>query len=267
MVGAKEVGAVERSTTLDTSPALSTLLMHDTVAAVTASFCVSPLICIVDRSIMQNASGAMRLGDSMKAGLKELLTKPVTFMRRPEFVMIWGLYAATYCTANYISTGCEHRHQDVQWPKFIATTAVNMTACISKDRAFTRMFGTTKPKALPIATYALFTVRDAATVAASFNMPAPASQWLQDAYDMQPSKADFAAQMVCPAAVQFLSTPLHLLGLDLYNNPASTTSMRTKFILGEYVKSVGARIARIGPAFGIGGVGNRKVRDTLRTMA
>ncbi|CAN0081250.1 unnamed protein product [Sphacelaria rigidula] len=129
------------------------------------------------------------------------------------------------------------------------------------------MFGVAKPKPVPIPTYLLFTVRDASTVAASFNLPAPVSTYLQDRFGMSKSSADFTAQMTCPAGVQFLSTPLHLLGLDLYNKPQNTPSGRTKFIVGAYTPSVIARICRIGPAFGIGGVGNTAFRKYFRGLA
>jgi hypothetical protein len=72
--------------------------------------------------------------------------------------------------------------------------------------------------------------------------------------------ADMTAQLLSPAAIQFISTnPLHLLGLDLYNQ-SSNTNHRSK----EYLKSTMARIGRIGPAFGIGGICNKKFRDKLR---
>ena len=33
--------------------------------------------------------------------------------------------------------------------------------------------------------------------------------------------------------VQFISTPLHLLGLDLYNNKGSTTGQRVQYVLSR----------------------------------
>ncbi|POM67587.1 Hypothetical protein PHPALM_16384 [Phytophthora palmivora] len=81
---------------------------------------------------------------------------------------------------------------------------------------------------------------------------------------MEKSGAATFAQLICPAAVQFLSTPLHLLGLDLYNNKGHTMTQRVSFVQREYVKSVLARVGRIGPAFGIGGGGNAYFRNTLR---
>lgn len=45
---------------------MGALYAADTAAALSASFLVSPLITIVDRAIMQNASGAMKMGDSVR---------------------------------------------------------------------------------------------------------------------------------------------------------------------------------------------------------
>jgi hypothetical protein len=76
--------------------------------------------------------------------------------------------------------------------------------------------------------------------------------------------ADAMAQLVTPVSMQILSTPLHLLGLDLYNRQAATTAERRVFIGREYVKTVLARMARILPAFGVGGVVNKQIRSSGR---
>ena len=61
--------------------------------------------------------------------------------------------------------------------------------------------------------------------------------------------------------MQLLSTPLHLHGLDLYNrNTTLSVNERIAFIKKEYAKTALARMARILPAFGIGGVLNKKIR-------
>ena len=61
--------------------------------------------------------------------------------------------------------------------------------------------------------------------------------------------------------MQLLSTPLHLHGLDLYNrNTALSVNEKIAFVKREYLKTSLARMARILPAFGIGGVLNKKVR-------
>jgi hypothetical protein len=71
------------------------------------------------------------------------------------------------------------------------------------------------------------------------------------------------AQFVTPAAVQILSTPLHLLGLDLYNREGVSNGERARRVLRDWLKSSLARMGRIIPAFGVGGVVNTKVRRDL----
>lgn len=71
------------------------------------------------------------------------------------------------------------------------------------------------------------------------------------------------AQFVTPAAVQIFSTPLHLLGLDLYNRPGVAVGGadgRAARVVRDWLKSAFARMGRIIPAFGVGGVVNTKVR-------
>jgi hypothetical protein len=72
------------------------------------------------------------------------------------------------------------------------------------------------------------------------------------------------AQFIAPAAVQFASTPMHLLGLDIYNRQGMTLSERFTMVRKAWLGSSLARIARIVPAFGVGGVVNTSVR--LRLM-
>lgn len=75
-----------------------------------------------------------------------------------------------------------------------------------------------------------------------------------------------AAQFVTPAAVQLVSTPLHLLGLDLYNRPEARlvgVDGRVGRVLRDWGMSAVARICRIVPAFGVGGVVNTKVRKSF----
>lgn len=66
--------------------------------------------------------------------------------------------------------------------------------------------------------------------------------------------------------MQFASTPLHLLGLDLYNRqPVGGLGWgeRVARIRRDYVASSFARMAKIVPAFGVGGVVNVWMRRGL----
>jgi len=239
-------------------------LAIDGVSAATASFAVSPFITIVDRAIIENASGARPLALGVKQLSRAFLHNPFQFVRKREFMIVFGLYTSTYASANAIDTVCEYAEADNQMPKFLGTTAVNMTLCIAKDRAFAQMFGVVAPSAFPIGAVGLFAIRDSLTVGASFNAPKTVAKKLEVDGGVEPSSAKTIAQLLCPAAVQFVSTPLHLLGLDLYNNKSASAVARLKFVQREYIKSAVARIGRIGPAFGIGGVGNTYCRENLR---
>lgn len=250
-----------------TSVALSKRVGIDLTAALLASLNVSPFISIVDRGIVENANGSRPLFANIKHLLLSFITSPVQFMcKRREFHLAYGLYAATYATANISDTICEWKSVDKEMPKFLCTTAVNMTLCIAKDRAFTRMFGTIRPTAFPLSSIALFAVRDSLTVAASFNAPKILAEQIRAHSDMEIGKASIIAQLFCPAAIQFISTPLHLLGLDLYNNRHAAPKRRFRFITKEYFKSAAARIGRIGPAFGLGSIGNNFYKARLRVL-
>lgn len=243
---------------------LSRRLAADIAAAATASFAVSPFITIVDRAIIENASGARPLAIGVRELTRAFLRRPLAFVRTREFAIVFGLYTATYASANAIDSLCDFAERDSQMPKFVGTTAVNMSLCIAKDRAFAQMFGVGAPSAFPLAAVGLFAVRDSLTVAASFNAPKSVARKLQDDAGVDPARARTAAQLLCPALVQFVSTPLHLLGLDLYNHKGVSAAAHASFVSREYFKSAVARIGRIGPAFGIGGVGNTSCRERLR---
>ena len=85
--------------------------------------------------------------------------------------------------------------------------------------------------------------------------------------------ADAAAQFLAPAGIQLLSTPLHLWGLDLYNRPAGagagagaggvTWGARAKRVGRDWLGSSVARMGRVVPAFGVGGVVNAGVRRRM----
>jgi hypothetical protein len=132
------------------------------------------------------------------------------------------------------------------------------------------MFGSTTSsgpaRPVPLPTFALFTIRDCLTIFASFNLPAVLSPHLDARMSDQVKRyvsGASTAQFVTPAAVQLISTPLHLLGLDLYNRPGVLARERAVRVVRDWAKSAVARMGRIIPAFGVGGVVNTKVRRGL----
>lgn len=114
---------------------------------------------------------------------------------------------------------------------------------------------------MPKASYALFALRDSMTIFASFNLPPLIAPLLPLSTEAEKniSRAS-AAQFLAPAGIQIFSTPLHLWGLDLYNRPGVGVRQRVVRVMRDWGGSTVARMGRIVPAFGVGGVVNAKVR-------
>ena len=65
--------------------------------------------------------------------------------------------------------------------------------------------------------------------------------------------------------MQPFTAPIHLLGLGAYNRVAPVgAASRLAAAFHDYGSVVGARMVRQLPAFGIGDVGNRALRTTMR---
>lgn len=203
--------------------------------------------------------------DSIKYGIHSLKSRPFHFAMSRQFRVVLGVYFATYATANIVDTTCEHYNIDSTKSsiyKLVSTSLANILVCVHKDKVFARMFGVAATRSFPKMSYFLFTVRDSLTIAASFTIPSQFATILQKNSIISSDKgANLTAQLLCPAAVQFFSTPVHLLALDLYNRPGVLFSSRARLLGREYLKSSVARIGRIGPAFGFGGMGNTYIRS------
>ncbi|UNI13342.1 hypothetical protein JDV02_000094 [Purpureocillium takamizusanense] len=262
-------------------------LAADLASALTAGALIAPVISIIDRSIMENASGrAPSLSASLRASFAALLTRPrsVLFSRPTSLVLL--LYAGTYLTANALDTftsaarGRPASAVSAGPAKFAASSVANVGLCVYKDRQFVRLFGAvvsssaaaSAARPVPLPCYALFTLRDCITIFASFNLPPLLAPHIDHrlSSDLRRHVSGLtAAQFLAPAAVQLVSTPLHLLGLDLYNRPSGGTaghlpppSWRDRWaaVRANWLVSAAARVCRIVPAFGVGGVVNTKVR-------
>ncbi|KAJ3302753.1 hypothetical protein HDU76_005475 [Blyttiomyces sp. JEL0837] len=252
-------------------------LAADTVAGIATAACVTPAVAIIDRSIIANVSGRTPLINGLKDGLFTLLRKPFTFARQPSVMVVFAVYSGTYVTANSSESICRMSCTDPTLPKFISSSMVNISLTIWKDRLLTRWFGVGTPKPFPTSSYALFASRDCLTMAASFTLPPHVSRWIQQNTPLTNRRtADTLAQLVLPCAIQLVSTPIHLLGLDMYNRPLGSigangvsrisSADRALKVAQGYPSSTLARIARIMPAFGLGGVVNTNMRSSLKSF-
>jgi hypothetical protein len=228
---------------------------------------------------MENASGRNSLASSIASSLKTLLLRPHTLLFSKPPALIFLTYGSTYLVTNSVDTTSStfsNRPASTVTAgagKFFAGSATNIGIGIYKDQVFVRLFGPPGviPRAVPLPSYTLFALRDCLTIFASFNVPPILGPYLDSRFSEQLRSRMTGlstAQFIAPALVQFISTPLHLFGLDLYNRPTTTAAPvtfreRFELVRKNWAISSAARICRIVPAFGIGGVVNMKVRRSL----
>lgn len=239
---------------------------EEAAVALVSTGLVAPIIAIVDKAIFSNASGKEPLGASLKHSVAAVVGRPMAFLRGPSFWWIWLVYGGTYTIANWTTVACERRGAPADLPKFVATSTANVSLSVVKDRAFSRMYGVVAPKPVPLPSLALFAGRDSLSILASFILPAAIADHLVAHHGMARRRADLLAQLTVPLAAQAASTPAHLLGMDLYNRTGVSPASRAAFIAREYLKTTAARMARILPAFGAGGVLNTRLREAAHSF-
>ncbi len=273
--------------TPEISSDLGAKLAGDVIVGCGVTFGLSPFLTVIDKAIVQKTAGSHTLMSSCYESVLNIIKNPSVYLRSPMFLFMWGVYASTYCTANCLKTIVEHNdhfqqdhaQDDVTKPRrqldtfgvFAATTIVNSTASMFKDSFYAKHFGSlhAAPK-IPKLTYGLWGVRDCLVIGSSFILPDYVSNVLQQNTDMDENSALRISQLTCPIAAQFVVGPVQMLGLDIYNRPLKNLPLhevvkeRVLFQMKNYNCIIAARIARIAPAYGIGGIGNTHFRDLWR---
>ncbi|KAK6189339.1 Vacuolar protein-sorting-associated protein 36 [Pestalotiopsis sp. IQ-011] len=248
-------------------------LAADFASAACAASMVAPLISVIDRSIMENASGRSTMANALKSSLSTFLRRPHALLFSKPVALIFMVYGGTYLTANTLDTatstvrGRDAGEVSAGTLKFAASSAANVGICIYKDQVYVKLFGPAgPPRPVGLPSYVLFTVRDCMTIFASFNVPPLLGPVLSERLSAEFQKkvsGQTLAQFAAPAAVQMFSTPLHLVGLDMYNRPGQAWAERWLAVKKNWAVSTAARICRIVPAFGVGGVVNTRVRKNF----
>ncbi|KAI8613625.1 hypothetical protein BC830DRAFT_1131350 [Chytriomyces sp. MP71] len=247
---------------------LLTSLTSDVIAGVGTSLLVSPFVTIVDRALVSTASGSSGIARPLADGVKSLARNPAAFMSSPAFLAVFTVFAGTYITNNAVETVCLQQQISPVTPKFVCGSAANVGLNMGKDMLFAKWFsGAVAPRPFPATSLGLFAIRDSMTVTTSLVLPPLASPYLQsEPLRMTKNSADFLAQLALPCAVQLVSVPIHLLSLDLYNNPQHTRDQRMQLIRSGYMSSAFGRVLRTIPGFGVGGVVNRWARHELNVF-
>ena len=122
-----------------------------------------------------------------------------------------------------------------------------------KDKFLAQLFGTQQAAAFPLRSYAMFSLRDSLLIGVSFVVAPMAAPYVATATGLPTYAADALTQVSCPAAAQLLATPVHLLGLDLYNRPGRLGVARRVVDAIEASRGpILARMLRQGYVFGFG---------------
>lgn len=142
----------------------------EVLTGIISGFLVSPFNTIVDKAIIENASGRIPLWNGVKNGLRSFFTRPSAFMSSFEFKWVFMVYASTYTSGNM----ADHFHingVDDSILKLFITFAVNTTTSLIKDKALTQRFGSNEKRNFPIASLGLFFLRDIIAMASAFTIP------------------------------------------------------------------------------------------------
>lgn len=273
---------------------LSELMVADTLVAAGSATLITPAVMIFDRLVVEKSFYNQPLFPAFRRHLWFSLTQPATFLTSRPSLLVWGLYTATFATANISETLFSTVYPKIDhaiavMTTFASTFVVNSSVGIWKDVKFAQLFGhprpasstppTTQPQPdakpppppktvrsigrtrIPLATYSAFLLRDGLTIFGSFSLPAMVSATIPDSIASQEYLKILIAQLAIPASIQLISTPIHLFGLDVYNRPqVMPTKDRVARISRDWIGASLLRMCRIIPAFGIGGFVNTEGR-------
>ncbi|RYP88190.1 hypothetical protein DL769_000288 [Monosporascus sp. CRB-8-3] len=226
---------------------------------------------------------------------KSAVTRPGRFVFARPFGIPWTLYAATFSAANGSDTIVrEWRPAAAGTAAFLATVAVNVPLGIWKDLQFARIYGggTETNKALPAlsnlphsvhatpatkvpaarahasrlprAVAAVFLFRDSLTLFGSFVLAPAVSRLISDSSAVASAHTTaLAVQLLVPASTQLVATPVHLVGLDMYNRPQKGLDLanRVAHTQGHFGSASALRCMRVLPAFGFGVMVNKDLRN------
>ena len=253
------VGKVEEGSK-KISPFAKVPLIWEVVAGICSGFLVSPINTIVDRSVIESANGKTPLWRGVANGFRSLVFSPQIFLRSYEFRWIFFVYSSTYASSN-LADHVIVNGIDPAIVKLVISFVVNTSTSLIKDKALAQAFGNTDARPFPMTSFGLFLLRDVVAMASAFTIPPILGKYISDKFGLEEKTGLRIGQLTSPLLVQFVGTPLHLLGLDFYNNVGHTFSQRMKTLRSIYFSTLLLRMMRFLPAYGFGGIANIELRN------
>ncbi|KAL6238689.1 hypothetical protein BDW75DRAFT_237134 [Aspergillus navahoensis] len=256
----------------------------DLTAAIVAALLVSPTVTIIDRSLVEKASYNRPLLQTLRFHTRNALALPSRFILCRAHAHVFALYAATYTVANGTETITKPTYPSLSDAiTFACTFLVNVPLGVWKDIRFAQFFGASNQDSptttagagvLPVrkkpgstAATAILLLRDAVTIYGSFTLAHQCADVIPDSLASHPYSKTVFTQLVVPVLSQLVATPLHLLGLDLYNRQCRVPwSERGELVWRDLGAVTAVRCARIVPAFGVGCLVNAGLRGLLHEI-
>jgi hypothetical protein len=247
------------------TPTLNALLANDYFqefsAGTISALAISPAMTIIDKAIIRAQFHKMSLMQAKTSLMYELFTGKTNW--NPALGIMIKVYGATYLTANMTGAFCRDIGVDASTPTSVLTTLVNCAMIAWKDKEYAKLYNTKNMDNFPKISYGLFFLRDGLTIISSFNLKHQFRRYLQAEYDMPHVQAELAASFATPMFAQLFSTPLHIMAMDIFDNPNATWAQRMAAIKKGYMSVCTGRILRIIPAFGAAGYINDTVNEKL----
>ncbi|KAI1039368.1 hypothetical protein LB505_008578 [Fusarium chuoi] len=253
-------------------------IVGDIAAAAISATLITPVITVIDQSMVEKVSFNRPLTQGMKVHSLNAIKHPGRFIFSSAFGYVWTLYGATYAVSNASDTLAHEFHKAaVGTITFVNTMIVNVPLGVLKDVRFAQMFSastTPTDKVAPVvkpgvprAATATFLMRDAITIFGSFTMAPWLSSLIPDSLSSSPHSKAIISQLTVPIFSQFFATPVHLLGLDLYARPRGIPWVeRSAQIRRDLFSATILRSLRIIPAFGVGCVANMEARSRFHRL-
>ncbi|KAI0533136.1 hypothetical protein GGR58DRAFT_517166 [Xylaria digitata] len=269
-------------------------LVGDVTAAKISATLASPAIVLIDRAVVEKTTSRVPILRVLWTQAVYAASRPKCFLFSRPFAIVWTLYAATYTVASCSATlGKKYYAAVASTATFLATTTINVPLGIWKDVRFAQIFShdrivgtishiatharttassksmiasspasfviTPSPRRMPKAVAGVFLARDAMTLFGSITLAPKAATYIPDSLTSNMHAKAAVSQLTMPVLTQLVATPVHLLGLDLYQRRqrSITVSNRLAYIAPELGGATFARCLRILPAFGFGVLATR----------
>jgi len=233
--------------------------------ALAASLLVSPMVSVIDKCIVQDVNGIWPLMRVIGKESIEALKNPRKFSGTLSFRLTVIVYFGTYAVANLSELALDEyrvaKEDKRKTFKVSCAATANIALLAWRDAIFAREFSSGPPKKTPLRTFSMFALRDLGTMWATFYAAPEMATYLIREHELNKEVAEISMALVIPVIMQYITAPLHIHAMDVYNRNSATGQERIAKIVEEFNAVSFFRAFRILPAFGIGSYSNNKFRE------